>query len=290
MVAVAKFGAHRRGRHLAHLDGQIDGNMACFGDIGVATRADELLVRHAVLLFDDGLNRLDVDLFGRCVEVLAGDGVDIVKGELPALALAVARLAGAALAKALEFADVGARDLGHVFKVVVGQVPAVAPIGRQQRVVACLGSGDDGVLVIALQDLVFHLVAGLCDQAEHAGVEAAGQTLVHAQVLGGAVCRDDDLLVVADELVHELEKVVHARALADDVLDVIDDEHVHAVVCLHDRGVALLLAVELGHQVVQICLGVGILDLDLGRLLGELVFDGKQQVRLAQARFAVDEQ
>ena len=247
-------------------------------------------MRHAVLLFDDGLNRLDVDLFGRCVEVLAGDGVDIVKGELPALALAVARLAGAALAKALEFADVGARDLGHVFKVLVGQVSAVAPIGRQQRVVACLGSGDDGVLVIALQDLVFHLVAGLCDQAEHAGVEAAGQTLVHAQVLGGTVCRDDDLLVVADELVHELEKVVHARALADDVLDVIDDEHVHAVVCLHDRGVALLLAVELGHQVVQICLGVGILDLDLGRLLGELVFDGKQQVRLAQARFAVDEQ
>ena len=177
-----------------------------------------------------------------------------------------------------------------MFKVLVGQVPAVAPIGRQQRVVACLGSGDDGVLVIALQDLVFHLVAGLCDQAEHAGVEAAGQTLVHAQVLGSAVCRDNDLLVIADELVHELEKVVHARALADDVLDVIDDEHVHAVVRLHDGGVALLLAVELGHQVVQICLGVGILDLDLGRLLGELVFDGKQQVRLAQARFAVDEQ
>ena len=105
-----------------------------------------------------------------------------------------------------------------MFKVLVGQVPAVAPIGRQQRVIACLRSGDDGVLVIALQDLIFHLVAGLCDQAEHAGVEAAGQTLVHAQVLGGAVCRDDDLLVVADELVHELEKVVHARALADDVL------------------------------------------------------------------------
>ncbi len=62
------------------------------------------------------------------------------------------------------------------------------------------------------------------------------------------------------------------------------------MVRLHDGGVALLLAVELGHQVVQICLGVCILDLDLGRLLGELVFDGKQQVRLAQARFAVDEQ
>ncbi len=49
------------------------------------------------------------------------------------------------------------------------------------------------------------------------------------------------------------KKVIHARALADDVLDVIDDEHVHAVVRLHDGGVALLLAVELGHQVVQIC-------------------------------------
>ena len=62
------------------------------------------------------------------------------------------------------------------------------------------------------------------------------------------------------------------------------------MVRLHDGGVALLLTVELGHQVVQICLGVGILDLDLGRLLGELVFDGEQQMGLAQPRFAIDEQ
>ena len=177
-----------------------------------------------------------------------------------------------------------------MLKVLVGQVSAVATVGRQQRIVARLGCCGDGVLVIALQDLVFHLVAGLCDQAEHAGVEAAGQTLVHAQVLGGAVCRDDDLLVVADELVHELEKVIHARALADNVLDVVDDEHVNTVICLHDGRVALLLTVELGHQVVQVRLGIGILDLDLGRFLGELVFDGEQQVGLAQSRFAVDEQ
>lgn len=88
----------------------------------------------------------------------------------------------------------------------------------------------------------------------------------------------------------KLEKIVHARALADDVLDVVDDEHVHAVIRLHDRCVAFLLAIELRHQVVEVCLRVGVLHLDLGRLFGELVFDGKQQVRLAQARFAVDEQ
>ena len=74
--------------------------MTRLGNIGVAARADELLVRYAVLLLDDGLDRLNVDLFGRCVKVLAGDGVDIVKGELPALAFAVARLAGTALAEA----------------------------------------------------------------------------------------------------------------------------------------------------------------------------------------------
>ena len=62
------------------------------------------------------------------------------------------------------------------------------------------------------------------------------------------------------------------------------------MVRLHNGGVALLLAVEFRHQVVQICLRVGVLHLDLGRFLCQLVFDGEQQVRLAQARFAVDEQ
>ena len=177
-----------------------------------------------------------------------------------------------------------------MLKVLVGQVSAVATVGRQQRIVARLGCCGDGVLVIALQDLVFHLIAGLCDQAEHAGIKAAGQALVHAQVFGCAIGCDHDLFVVADELVHELEKVIHARALADNVLDVVDDEHVHAVVCLHDGGVALLLTVELGHQVVQVRLGIGVFDLNLGRFLRELIFDGEQQVGLAQSRFAVDEQ
>ena len=62
------------------------------------------------------------------------------------------------------------------------------------------------------------------------------------------------------------------------------------MVRLHNGGVALLLAVEFRHQVVQICLRVGVLHLDLGRFLCQLIFDGEQQVRLAQARFAVDEQ
>ena len=55
-------------------------------------------------------------------------------------------------------------------------------------------------------------------------------------------------------------------------------------------GVALLLAVELRHQVIEVRLRVGVLHLDLGRLFGELVFDGEQQMGLAQPRFAIDEQ
>ena len=264
--------------------------MACFGDIGVATRADELLVRHAVLLLDDRLDRLHVDLLGRRVEVLACDGVDVVEAELAALAFAVSRLAGTAFAKALEFANVGSRDFCHVLKVLVGQMPTIAAIGRQQRVVTRLGCGGYRVLVVALQDLVFHLVAGLRHQTEHTGVKTAGKAFVHAQVFGCAVGCDDDFFVVADKLVHELEEVVHARALADDVLNVVDNEHVHAMVCLHDGGVAFLLAVELRHQVIEVCLRVGVLHLDLGRLFGELVFDGEQQMGLAQPRFAIDEQ
>ena len=62
------------------------------------------------------------------------------------------------------------------------------------------------------------------------------------------------------------------------------------MVRLHNGSVALLLAVEFRHQVVQICLRVGVLHLDLGRFFCQLIFDGEQQVRLAQARFAVDEQ
>ena len=148
----------------------------------------------------------------------------------------------------------------------------------------------DRVLVITLQNLVLHLVAGLRHQAQQTGIKATGQALVHIKVLGRAVGGDHDLLVVTDKFVHQLEEVIHARALANDVLDVIDDKHVDAVVRLHNGGVALLLAVEFCHQIVQICLRVGVLHLDLGRFLCQLIFDGEQQVRLAQARFAVDEQ
>ena len=229
-----------------------------------------------------------MDLFVRDVEVLVRDAVDVFARELAALLLAIPRVVCAALAKALELADVRARDLGHVPELGIGEMPHVARRVEQ----AALGPDRalERRLVKAREDGVLHLKAGLGHQAEHAGVEAAGEALVHAELFGRAVRGDDDLLVVADELVHQPEEVVDARRLADDVLDIVDDEDVRRVVLAKDSASCRLLHGDLVDEVVDIGLRVRVLHADPGLLLLEFVLDGEQQVRFAQTRVAVDKE
>ena len=87
-------------------------------------------------------------------------------------------------------------------------------------------SALDGVLVVAFQDHVLHLKARFGHQAQHARVKAASQALVHTKILGRAIRCDDNLLVLADELVHEAEEVLDARLLTNDVLDIVDNQDV----------------------------------------------------------------
>ena len=92
------------------------------GDVGRAALAHELLMAHVVELLHHALNRVDVDDLVRGVEVDLGHAVDVLGGELGTCGLALRGEVGAALAEALQRADVVARDLGHVAQVLVGEL------------------------------------------------------------------------------------------------------------------------------------------------------------------------
>ena len=239
-----------------------------------------------------------MDLLVRRIEVLVGNPVYLLAGEFPAALLALVRCARAALAEALEFANVGAGDLRHMAKLLVGELSAAGTEGVEQRprAVECHGCRfglcvwQHRVLVVPLQNHVLHLEAGFRYEAEHTGVEAAREALIHAEVLRRAVRRDGDLLVVADELVHEREEVLDALRLADDVLDVVDDEHVGVVVFAQDDARAVLRDGELADVILDICLRVRVLHAQVRAVLVEIILDREQQVRLAEAAFTVDEE
>lgn len=148
----------------------------------------------------------------------------------------------------------------------------------------------DDALVVALEDDVLHLKARLGHQAEHTAAEAAGETLVHGEVLGRAVGCQGDFLAFADEAVHELEEELDGCLLAHDVLDVVDDEDVRIAVFAHDEVAGAALGAEFVHIIVEVGLRIRVFHADVGLFLGQVVADGKEQVRLAQARVAVDEQ
>ena len=294
VVAPAELRTDGGGGHFAQVVCEVDRHVARKGDVGRPARADEFLMGDVVVFFHHRLDGVDVDDLVRCIEVLVCDTVDVLARQLTPLRLALARHARAPLAKALQLADVRARDLGHVPQLVVGKVPLVyLQRGQQGGVdvhVRQVARAHDDVLVIALEDRVLHLKAGVRDQAEHARVESAGEALVQAELFGCAVGCDDDLLAVADELVHQLEEEFDGGLAADDVLDVVDDQDIGVAVLAHDRLARPLLHAELTHVVVDVDLRAGVLNPDVGLFLGQVVFDGEQQVGLAQAGVTVDEQ
>lgn len=294
VVSPTEFGADGRGGHLAEVVGEVDRHVARKGDVGRAALAHELLMAHVVELLHHALNRVDVNDLVRGVEVDLGHAVDVLGGELGTCGLTLRGEVGAALAEALQRADVVARDLGHVAQVLVGELALGGGQGLEQRCVHVHGGEVlvllDDALVVALEDDVLHLKARLGHQAEHAAAEAAGEALVHGKVLGRAVGCQGDFLAFADEAVHELEEELDGCLLAHDVLDVVDDEDVRIAVFAHDEVAGAALGAKLVHVIVEVGLGIRVFHADVGLFLGQVVADGKEQVRLAQARVAVDEQ
>ena len=106
--------------------------------------------------------------------------------------------------------------------------------------------------------------------------------------MGRLVGGQDDLLVLHVQGVEGVEELLQGLLLAAQELDVVEQEDV-------DLAVAVLEAVHVavghgGDEVGDELLAGDVLDADAGVELARVVADGVQQVGLAQARSAVDEQ
>ena len=176
---------------------------------------------------------------------------------------------------ALELADVGGDARGDVLQDVEGQVEALGG--------ALAGEDRDAGLQ----------VRGL-DVSQQAPLEAGAQALVEpTEGLGGLVGGEDHLLARGVQGVEGVEELLEGRLLALEELDVVDQEDVDLAVAaleaLH-AAVVLVAIAYAGDEVGDEDLGVDVLDAD-PRVEGlGVVADGVQEVRLAQAGAAVDEQ
>lgn len=122
-------------------------------------------------------------------------------------------------------------------------------------------------------------------------LQAGGHALLQAELGRALVCREHDLLAVAREVVEGVEEEVDGLRRAAEPLDVVDDEDVDVMVVLLERPLDVPGRVDHGIRVVAHELAGVAIDADaVGVIDGEVVLDGLEQVGLAHARPAVDEQ
>ena len=172
--------------------------------------------------------------------------------------------------RALDLPDVGGDVLGDELEQELGQLHPHA----------------DGLV---FDDGHAGLVVGGLNVGQQAPLEAGLQPVLQAEhLLGRAVGGEDDLLFQLVQGVEGMEHLLLGRVPAGDELHVVHQEHVGAPVFLPEFGVAALadgldqlvgegVALDVHHLIVRVVVvdGVG---------------DGVQQMGLAQAGLAVDEQ
>ncbi len=154
-----------------------------------------------------------------------------------------------------------------------------------------LTDGDALLLALAAEDALAQLVVGTLDFADEAPLEAGEQTRHEVFKLDWrAVAGHHELLAQLVQVVEDVEERVLRRdeVLAGKLLDVVDDEHVDALVEVD--------------EVVQSVLthGIGVLHLELiggdvehalgGVVLEDLEADGLCKVRLADTTGSEDEE
>ncbi len=144
-------------------------------------------------------------------------------------------------------------------------------------------------LGLAAQDGDLGLEVGRADVGDQAPFEAAPQPLLQRlDVLGRGVAGEDDLLLRAVERVEGVEELLLHPLLVGQELNVVGQQHVDRAVLLAEaRGAVEADRVD---QLVDELLGRQVLDLQPAVLLADVVPDGVQQVGLAQAHAAVEEE
>ena len=172
--------------------------------------------------------------------------------------------------RAFELAHVGAHVLGDEEGDVLGH--------RRRLLVGLLHQDRDP-----------HLELGRLDRDGQPGVEARGQALVDVdQSLRIGVAGHDDVRALGEQRLEGVEELLLRALLAGEELDVVDQQQVERVVLRLQlvEGLALVVLHHVGDEL----LGVQVEDARIGPVGEQRVADGVDQVRLAEADAAVDEE
>ena len=254
--------------HAGDFPDDVHGHLAGGAHVGAALFAPDVGGQQVVgagHLVDDFFNG-DGDGLGIVQRVLDGGG-----GHADAGGDALQHIVGVELFhRALQLADVLLQMVGDVVRHIVGHV-------QLEQLRLTLDDGHPGLEVRRL------------DVGGQAPLEPGAQTLLQTlDLLGGAVAGNDDLLARVVQRVEGVEKFLLRALLACQELDVVDEQHIRQTVFLPEQlGGAVFHRLD---DLVGEYLAVHVDDVEIRVVFRHLELDGVEQVGLAQAGGAVDEQ
>ena len=268
VVAAGEFPPDLLHAHAGDFPQDIDGNAPGRSHIGVALGAPNVGRGHV-----EGAGHLANDLFDghRYRLGLVEDILDGVLRHADHRLDALQHIIGVQLFHcALQLADVVFQVVGNELCHVLGQV-------QMQQLCLALHDGNAGLKIRRLH------IGG------QTPLKAGAQTLLQAlDLLGGAIGGDDDLLVGVVQGVEGVEELFLRGLLARDELDIVHQQKVcHAVLHAEVLGAA---GADGGDQLVGELLTGDIHDDEIGVGALDLGLNGGQQMGLAKAGAAVDEQ
>ena len=268
MIAAGELPADLFHAHAGDLPQDVDGHTAGRGHIGVALGAADV-GRGDV----EGAGHLADDLFDghRYGLGLVEDVLDGVLSHADHRLDALQHVVGVQLFHgAFQLADVVLQVVGDELGHILGQI-------QVQKLCLALDDGHAGLEVRRL------------DIGGQAPLKAGAQALFQAlDLLGRAIGSNDDLLVGVVQGVEGVEELFLGGLLAGDELDIVHQQQVgHAVLHAEVLGAA---GADGGDQLIGELLAGHIHDDEVGVGAFDLGLDGRQQMGLAKARAAVDEQ
>ena len=198
-------------------------------------------------------------------------GEDLLGDLLGQLGPVQARVGGDPDQRALELADV------------------VADVGGDEREDLRRDAAEVLGLGLLAEDGEAGLELGRLDVGDEAPLEPGAEAVLEAgDRLRRAVGRDDDLATLAVELVERVEELLLELLGALEELDVVDEQHVEVAVAPLEAGHRL--GADGVDELVHERLGGHVADPLVAEHGADVVADGVEEVGLAQAGRAVDEQ
>ena len=172
----------------------------------------------------------------------------------------------------------GAFDLTDIVGDIDGDVVAYIIVQIQTQMLGLVfQNGHTGLVVRGL------------DVRQQTPLETGLQTVFQGQhIAGTTVGGHDDLLMLLVELVEGMEKFFLGGFLAGDELDIVDEEQIGLPILAAELDI--LTALNGSDQLVGELVALDVDDLGVRLLLADAIGDGVEQMGLAHAGRAVDEQ